>query len=165
MIEGTVKAEQNDTGWEEIKRRFAEIKEDFHVKVGIVGPQATQPHPSGEGQTYVDVAVSHHEGLGNNPERPFLSQPVEQRMKQYKAILAEYGQEVLNGDMSQKQALGLIGEIAVGDVKEDIVDKKYAPNAPSTVQGKTTQSGEGDTPLIDTKAMVNAITYEVSKRK
>ena len=93
------------------------------------------------------------------PERSFLRSTFDAERKKYETALEMFTGRVIDGTMSPKQAVGLIGERHVADV----VNRINAGIPPPLK--KATSDRKGSTkPLIDTAQMKQAIKVKVTKR-
>ena len=125
--------------------------ENLQLKVGLL-----------EGATYPDgtpvpmVAATNEFGnpANNQPPRPFFRNAIanhESEWQEATAKLIENGGEV-------RDALSLLGEIIVDDIKESIRTLDSPPLSPVTIARKGF-----DKPLIDTSNMLNSVSYEVGE--
>lgn len=93
------------------------------------------------------------------PARPFMDVAKEKFGAVYPRLLKAYLPRVLSGTMGVEE----FGKLVAVRVKDSVVEAirdsgRYAPLSPVTV--KSRRHG-GDTPLVDTGAMVNSVTFEV----
>lgn len=75
------------------------------------------------------------------PSRPFLRQTLAENQEKYTALFVKLFESGVSIDQIYEQ----IALIAQGDVQQNIVDGKWAANAPSTIKRKKSSK-----PLIDT---------------
>lgn len=92
---------------------------------------------------------------GPIPARPFLLLSMRANKGKYKAALRSSAAKILLGDMSPQVMLSKLGIDAQGDVQA-MIGQVGPANAPLTVALKGSS-----TPLIDTGAMRQAVTFEV----
>ncbi|EMX0849892.1 hypothetical protein AAF302_001116 [Pluralibacter gergoviae] len=97
---------------------------------------------------------------GHIPERSFLRVPIRQNQDNLRKAFATLAKKVASGELSSFQMLSQIGARAVGYCQEAISEGIAPANAPSTVERKGSS-----TPLIDTGALRQAITYVVDNGK
>jgi len=99
----------------------------------------------------------------NIPARPWLAPPVNRMRDEAAAMLKKAAELRFDGKAAEAdQVLNALGLTAQSKVKANITaggDPKFAPNAPSTVARKGS-----DSPLIDTAQLLNSVTY-VLRRK
>ena len=119
----------------------------------LVGYPDGVSHPDSEIQNS-DLARALHNGTARIPARPFLYQAIVSVRQQLRAMLREqFKKQIKRGEFSPEG----IGAFMVGAVQRFVRSGYYkntAPNAPSTIRRKGS-----DTPLIDTGFMVDSTTY------
>ena len=130
-----------DKGYEKIIENLQKLAK-VELKVGIIDP------------AIAGYAMKNEFGDGV-PERSFMRSTVRDKDGWWQAI-EKACDLVLQGE-DVRQAVGLVGEIAVNDIKLKISDNVPPPNAPSTIKKK----GSSRT-LIDSGAMRQSVTYEVN---
>lgn len=94
----------------------------------------------------------------NIPERPFLVPVIRDNSPTYAKLNAKNLKAISHGDMNVDQALGQLGELAVGHVKINIVSGTFTPLKPATIKRKGSSK-----PLIDTGSMRQAVAWEIEK--
>ncbi|HBM8406680.1 TPA: hypothetical protein ACHS7Y_001726 [Citrobacter freundii] len=125
--------------------------ENLQLKVGFL-----------EGATYPDgtpvpmVAATNEFGnpANNQPPRPFFRNAISNHETEWQDATASL---IENGDET-RDVLSLLGEIIVDDIKESIRSLDSPPLSPVTIARKGF-----DKPLIDTKNMLDSVSYEVSE--
>lgn len=100
------------------------------------------------------VAFWQEYGTIKIPPRPFFRNAITKNAKKWVDTLET---ALKSTDGNFKKAFGILGEVAVGDIKTSITNLGSPPNAPSTIKSKKSSN-----PLIDTGLMRNSVTYEVS---
>lgn len=95
--------------------------------------------------TKVALAVIHEFGTEKIPERPFMRQAFDNRLNEIEDMSANLHARYLNGDLTEKQALAMLGEWFMGEIKEEIRKGSFTPLKPATVKAKGSSK-----PLIDT---------------
>lgn len=142
-----------DHGWRDIRKAFRQPSRYVHV--GVQGADADALH--GE-LTNAQLAAIHEYGSadGRIPERSFLRSTMEKMHAGYRLLLRRLGGAVATNRITADEALGIIGEKAVADVRATIRGGVSPANTPATIDRKGSS-----TPLIDTGQLINAITYEV----
>ncbi len=130
------------------------------VVVGVIGNKASETHKNEHGAkteaTVADVAQWNHFGTSTVPARPFLTIALERHGAELKKLQARIAQGIVEGKLTIDQGLGLLGEVAVGFVKQTIADGVPPPNAPSTIAQKGS-----DTPLINFGQLRGSISFEI----
>lgn len=131
-----------------------------HVRVGIIGKQAAEKHDEPEGAksaaTVAQVAVWNHYGTSTIPARPFITLALEQHKEDLKKLQTRLGVALVTGKVTLDQALALLGEAAVGHIKQTIADGVVPENAPSTIAAKGSS-----TPLINFGQLRGSISFDV----
>lgn len=125
--------------------------ENLQLKVGFL-----------EGSTYPDgtpvpmVAATNEFGnpANNQPPRPFFRNAISNHETEWQNSTASL---IENGDET-RDVLSLLGEVIVDDIKESIRSLDSPPLSPVTIARKGF-----DKPLIDTKNMLDSVSYEVSE--
>jgi hypothetical protein len=124
------------------------------IKLGIVGPNASQAHDAQSGMTISMVATFHEFGLGV-PQRSFLRDWATEEKKEIQRVLKWVVGRVVQG-MDVKDALDVAGAKFVGMVQKRISRRIDPPLAASTIARKGS-----DVPLIDTGLLRTSITWLV----
>lgn len=92
---------------------------------------------------------------GPIPERPFMANAVREGRGKYRSLMRADAKGILDGSGSLDRTMRRLGELAKGDIQSHIGSTGPA-NSPVTVGLKGSS-----TPLIDTGAMRQAVTYKV----
>lgn len=128
-----------------------------------VGFAAGIPHKNDDGSeapyTVAQIAAVHEFGAPNAgiPERSFLRAGIARNVSKYKALNRKSILGILKGTTTMEQGLGLLGELAKGDVQSEIRNGDHAPLKESTINRKGSSQ-----PLIDTGQMRQAVDWEYS---
>jgi hypothetical protein len=136
------------------------MKKSGYVNVGIINGGK---HEEGI-LTVAQVALYNEFGTddGRIPERSFMRSTIKEQRKKIKTMAKKLNESVAKGKRTKKDALGLLGEELVGDIKQKIIDLREPENADSTLRKKDKRGGGfSDNPLIDTGQMKDSIIYEV----
>lgn len=106
------------------------------------------------------------------PERPFFTKGFYfEKYQEMRTKLAKYlTKQITSGKLTAAEACGMMGAMAVNNVRDAILTGPWAPNSPSTVarklaKSKGKKSKYGVKPLVDTGDMINAVTYIVKDSK
>lgn len=132
---------------DEVEKQFSNIQ----LKVGFL-----------EGATYGGVipvpmvAATNEFGnpAHNQPPRPFFRNAIaehEEEWKEQAALLIERGDDI-------KEVFSMLGTIIAADIQQSIRSLDSPPLSPVTIARKGF-----DKPLIDTKNMLDSVSYEVSE--
>jgi hypothetical protein len=101
-------------------------------------------------------------GTKTIPERPWLRSTFITRRDDIIKFQARIVRLLLQGKLEEERAMALLGEYVVSLLREQIIKfgpTIFTPLAPATIRAK----GGKTTPLINTGALVGAITYRVLK--
>ena len=157
---------ERDNGAKALMRR---MKNKATVKVGIIGGGEGKANDAKKGAkgglTVVDVATFHEFGLGKNPPRPFISQPIDRNESALRKKLRRVAENVAKGQPLE-QALDQFGGHVVGLMQQAIANREYKELSEARKKQKIVNGKSGNTPLIDTEQLRSSITYEtqVSRR-
>lgn len=88
------------------------------------------------------------------PPRPFMSTSFDENTKELNVLRNNLYRQVLQGRVSVRAALFLLGEWMTTKIKRKIRDINTPPNAPLTIKKKKSSN-----PLIDTGQMINSVTH------
>ncbi|MDZ9097532.1 hypothetical protein SND70_15920 [Escherichia coli] len=132
---------------DEVEKQFSNIQ----LKVGFL-----------EGATYGGVIpvpmVAATDEFGNpahnQPPRPFFRNAIaehEEEWKEQAALLIERGDDI-------EEVFSMLGTIIAADIQQSIRSLDSPPLSPVTIARKGF-----DKPLIDTKNMLDSVSYEVSE--
>ena len=144
----------------ELKRLTKEIKEltTKEVKIGISGDVGTYE----DGTKIVEVGRWHEYGLGNNPRRSFLREPMLQKQDLINAYIKQGWNSILNGNspaITELNKVGMVGqEVSKGAFATGGYGTWKKLN-PQTIKAK----GSSEI-LIDTSKLVNSIHSWVVKK-
>ncbi len=146
---------------DEIIVKVAELQ-GLNLTVGIHGDEGEH---EGGGLTVAQLAAIHEFGVGV-PERSFLRSGLRASRQRIAKNMALAGERVLDLSLEPKQALGLVGEDLVGEIKRRIRDREIAQDlADATIARKErtdVRSGFGTGALLDTGQLINSITQKVT---
>lgn len=132
--------------------------EGAFVKVGILS--GTGEHPkSKRGTTIAEIYWynefgTHEEGLRAIPPRPSLRTGLQENIPRYRGLFKTLIKNVLLRRITTDQAVFVIGETAVADVKAKIISLRDPPNADLTIKLKKSSN-----PLVDTGALRQHINW------
>jgi len=128
-----------------------------HVKVGILGQAAIEPVDGGI--TMVELGTMHEFGTadGRIPERSYIRSTLNSGNDELKQICAKLASDIVNGRRNVDEALKILGEFGVAQVRGKITKTDIPPPLkPATIAAKGSSK-----PLVDTGALLNSISYEL----
>lgn len=137
-----------------LKQELKKLQSSEYALVGI--QEGAGMAEQGSDITMAQLGAIMQYGNDNIPARPWLDKGAETGTREYLETI----QEGIEDGLTSKQIMNQVGAIATGYVQEYITDLRYPPNAESTIRQKGS-----DNPLIDTGAMRNSVTYQVTDKK
>lgn len=155
------KTTYNDRLWRELRERISGIGK-ARVKVGVFDDSG----PREGGLSMAELAAVHEFGTidGHIPARSFLRGTFERRRNDMVNMCSRVARMLLNDKIEIEKALEILGAWGAAAVKDTIRKRlttgpEPQENAPSTIAAKGSS-----TPLVDTGALINAITWVVGKK-
>lgn len=163
--------------------REASQLEASEIVAGVRSAKGAESYPQEEGvkgppPRLIDIAVWNHFGTTKPvhrkiPPRPFITQPFDTHRQRYESYLDKTASKVIDQLVKNARGSGAesaqavvdgrlnrLGLMVVGDIQQDIADRKFTPNAPSTIKKKGSS-----TPLVDNGQLRRSIDYELRKGK
>ena len=140
---------------DELRRRVQAM--NAQVKVGYPANGATE----NDGTPLALVAMVNNFGSPehNIPERPFMTRAIQNHKEDFKAVNEKTLPQVLEGKMSVKKALSLLGTEAVKHIQAEIRNGDFVALKVATIKRKGSSR-----PLFDTGQMLRGVTYEVDEK-
>lgn len=125
----------------------------------LVGlPKNVQAYPDG---TSVQL-VGHVNEFGSDArgisERSFLRSTLGENKREYFVMMTGLAKKIVRGQITNEEAMQLLGLKVSSDVKQKIIDISEPPNTPATEAAKGSSN-----PLIDTAHMKDSITYTIGE--
>lgn len=163
MAHPKVGLRKRDTGWVEFFKRAASVARAGKVKVGFLdGGPGAETHP-GSDLTIAQIAAILEFGTedGTIPERSILRATFDKRRKDVEEMAAKLVGQVLDGKITDQQALGLLGAWFAAEVKKYVTAGAHVQpeNAPSTIAQKGS-----DRPWVDTGRTINSVSWATEGR-
>jgi hypothetical protein len=143
----TIKDE--DLGFDDLLEEMEDKKAD-HVAVGLLGDLESE---------IVNIGFWNEWGTKNIPSRPFIRQTFDTRQAKLKKISSVLYGKVLDGDLSKKEALEILGDSFLIEIRKAIEAREFEPNASGTIKRKGS-----DLPLVDTGRLQQSLDLQVRKR-
>jgi hypothetical protein len=140
-------------------RRFfdAATRGSNSIEVGVLGPEAAQPHPRGRGLTVAEVADLARRGSGRAPPRDFVSAWYARSGAATQRAAVDAIRASLRGG-SVRRGLEAVGRRARDGMRAEMA--RMAPLAPSTVERKGSSAV-----LVETGAVRRAVSFRVLPRR
>ena len=110
------------------------------------------------GKSVAEVARYNEYGLGV-PARPFMRPAVFEHKTDLTNLLHRQYRQALRDNQDTMKTLESFGDYVSGLIREQIANTYEPPNAPSTIKRKG-----ANTPLRDTRLMLNSVRYEAEER-
>ena len=111
--------------------------------------------------TVAEVFSFHELGRGRNPKRSSIVWAMDFRTEEIGKLSDKAMLAVIDGKMTARQALGLIGEKIVSLAKRRIKSKIPPPLSKSRLRQKMRAGKSGQTPLIHTGQMINSLRWNI----
>jgi len=157
--------------WDDAIKRLARVAR-LRVHVGVLASKGGAEHPvDEEGNTsdlsLVEIAAVHEFGspAAHVPERSFVRSTFRVHARdQLRAKMTVLCRAALNGRMDPGAAIDLLGSWAATAIRNSITRRLIKQDLrPATIRRKTVGGKKGDTALVDTGQLMNAITWEIDE--
>ena len=132
----------------EIEKLAKSLKGPDLVKVGL--PKGSNDYPDGTSVIMVGTVHEFGSPARNIPQRSYLRSTVESNKRSYKDMFKKLSIRIIKGQITKKEALGLVGLQVQTDVRQKITD----------IKEPALKSRDGN-PLVDTGHLRQSIAYEV----
>ena len=143
--------------FKKFKKRMTSAGSTPSVLIGVNEKKGKEPRKNGDKLTNADVATFMEFGTKTVPERSFIRSNDEQNKAVYKELIKELRKKIIFNEMPIGQALGLLGEKILADIRAGIRAGIAPELAPSTIKAKGSSL-----PLVDTGQLINSLTYKVN---
>lgn len=153
-VRGKLTVVDKDLGY---KKWVAEMKKVAknkpHVQLGVFGGDK-----DGEPSELLIIALTHEFGSEKKgiPSRSWLRGGIDAYEAQWQVLRLNLVRAVDAGKLTVEQALHILGQQAVADIKTHIRARIPPPLKPATIARKGS-----DLPLVDSGQFINSITYRV----
>lgn len=139
------------------------------VRVGILtggalpsgASDASAPKTGAKGLTVAEVFSFHELGRGHNPKRSSIVWVMDFKTEEIGKLSDRAMLAVMDGKMSAKQALGLIGEKIVSLSKRRIKSKIPPRLSAARLRQKMRAGKSGEVPLIHTGQTINSLRWNI----
>lgn len=149
-----------DRGFNRLMRVLNQaVRRKPHVRVGI-RDDGTGGSRADSDLRNVDLAFIHEFGTAKIPERSHFRAAFDENRDKLSRLTKKLQAQVFKGNMTMKQALAIIGEQQIINIKKKIRSGIPPPLSPVTIARRKGKKGKA-TPLIDTGEYINSITAEV----
>lgn len=144
-------------GGDKWTKKIAEIAKgaDLELRIGVL------ENATNNGVPVVNYAIKNEFGADGIPARPYLRTTVKENSRKWATGFERLMKNQTSNPGAVDRAFRLLGEQAVGDIKQTIMSSVPPPNAPATIE----QKGPGKPTLFDTGSLLKAHGYVVIKGK
>lgn len=147
------------SGGNQIGHKLRQMRQRLGMSQVYVGlPQGSGQYEDGTPMAVIGAVQEFGSADGHIPERSFLRVPLRGNQELFANIFQELLPKVVEGQIDMRQLLEQVGQRAAATSQEAISEGITPPNAPSTVQRKGSS-----TPLVDTGALRQNITYVIQE--
>ncbi len=124
-----------------------------HVAVGILQDKPISKHFS-----MLDLATVHEFGSQNGhiPQRSFMRSTCDKKREEHMALIYKLEENIIEGKLSIRQALGTIGSVVEKDIIQSINAGIEPSLKPATIKRKKSSKS-----LVDTGRLKGEITHEI----
>jgi len=156
----TVAVKVDTDGLDEVSKNLDRLQA-LSLTIGFQGTDGARQHPEAK-VSLATVAMFNEFGTINSPNRSFLRSTMREEGDRIARIYAEEMRAVFMQGKDPVAVLSTIGARVVGLVRDKIESSRVwaTPNAPSTIRKK----GVGKPPLIDTRYMLDHVSWAVRER-
>jgi hypothetical protein len=156
-----VKVKEIDIEWARLLNIFMRMKKS-RTKVGFpFGERIGQSNNNGSGHDeyhnmseVAKIAAFQEFGTRYIPQRPFMRTSYNENIDELKILRDNIYDKIVDGSMTLRQGLAIMGEFMEGKIKQKITDI----NKPS-LKKRTIKAKKSSNPLIDTGQMRNSVTH------
>jgi hypothetical protein len=145
-----------------MKTHLDKIEQQLKSKTLKVGFPAGATYPEGGSVAVVAYANEMGQPSNNQPPRPFFRKAIAEHQEKWKKIAVK----ALRAGESVDNALAYVGEEAVADVKQSIMDLTDPPLSEATLYMRKHRTDKPknftDKPLLDTRQMLHTVQYWVA---
>lgn len=160
----SVRVTDKDLGWKAFFQNVADmVRDQKKIKVGVLEDSAKGSVPVAGGSiTMAELAVVHEFGTedGRIPARSFIGSTFDEQRDNLLTVSKNLVKDCLFAKQTVDGALEILGAQLVEAVKDKINSGDITPpNTESTIERKGS-----DTPLLDTGALRDAVSYKLSDK-
>lgn len=148
--------------WKELRTR---LPKGSVLQVGVLAGAGN----AAGGISMIELAAIHEFGSPKNniPQRSFIRSTLGRAeiVQQFKQMTARFAKQIVDGKLTEAQALGLLGAWMASQVKMTIKKRMTTGPDPQALKPATIARKKSDLPLVDTGRLINAITWSVKMGK
>lgn len=150
-------------------KAFQKVINDLitNKKVSKVGWFQDAKYANGTPVAYVATIQEFGSPKNKIPPRPFVRPTIQEKTEYWKKIAVNESKKILKGNRSVDEAIGILGQVAEGDIREKITKIKEPELAESTKRNRRykrankKQSRYPEKPLVDQGIMLDSLTSRV----
>ena len=152
----TAETTDEDKGEQSIKEAVRAMK-TIELMVGVLDSAGTHRDA---GIHMAELMNLHEFGIGV-PERSVIRATIDENVDVYNKLMADLIDDIVMGRRTPKDAVSILGEQIVSDMKKRFGSADLTPLSKATIASKTKRGKAGNRPLIDTAQLRNSVNYEV----
>lgn len=166
MAKPGIKLTDKDLGWDKLKNQVIKLSQGgAYTLVGVQGSEAAANHNNASGLTVAQIATIHEFGAtirkksGGTiviPQRSFIRAAIDEYSIAIQKRASLLGRGAVLLKFTIPQALELLGEYAVGIMRQRIANRIPPPNSPRTIARKGSS-----VPLIDSGQLRGSLTHKI----
>lgn len=141
------------SGGDKWRKALERMARKAQVRAGVLEGATTT-----EGQSVAQYAAYNEFGTARIPARPFMRTTLQKQRGEWVQGLGR-----LLASRDPEQALHFVGRRMEDDIRAKILSNMAPANAPSTVARKNKEEAGRAGTLVDTGALAQSISYEISK--
>lgn len=157
-----IEVKGNAASSDDIRKAAASLGAE--IKVGFLSGRNHKEAP----METCELARILHFGTATIPARPFLEEGIENAEGKIRKDLEKELDKVTAGGTPDWAVVGRNAVSAVQQFVNSDYYKNKTPNSPETIRRKSTGKGKnlkiGDLPLVDTKELMNSLSFIVEKK-
>jgi hypothetical protein len=165
LMPATVTIKRNDQA---IMQGLAYLQ-SHEVRVGVLtggslsggATDGGSPHVDAKGLTVAEVFAFHELGRGRNPKRSSIVWVMDFQRAEIAKVSDRAMLAVMDGKITGRQALGLVGEKIVSLAKRRIKGRIPPPLSRARLRQKMRAGKSGEVPLIHTGQTINSLRWNV----
>jgi len=164
MARRTALVVDRDLGYRDIVREVERFQRS-EILIGFQEGTITHVQTKGDraktgGLSMPQIAAENEFGTQRIPERSFMRTSFDENVTRIQALIRREYEQVVDGNKTEANALGLVGLYVVGLIQQKIRQITQPPNSPTTIAIKKSSK-----PLIDFGQMVGSVTYVVGRTR
>jgi hypothetical protein len=169
MINTSLKIRIEENG---AKRLIRQLKKDYTVRVGWVGPKCLEIHNNSTETVEDDMVLHEFGGIGEDffgnlfdvPRRSVIADYFDQNLSSITNEIFGIVSVVIDGRSTMMSLLKKFGKFHVKGMRNRIKSRISPPLSQMTLDRREVRGNTSDIPLLDTGQASAALEYDVEKR-